>query len=391
MTPVDLDGVATSPPLPEAAEAMMPWLGDHHANPSSIHGRGVVAARALEEARESVSLLVGASPEQVVFTSGATEANNHAVLGAARLARRLGRSTLGVPAHEHPSLLHPARSLARSGCDLRALAVGRDGLVQAGGLPLDKLGVLALSLAHAELGALQPVGEITRAARTHGTLVVVDATLAAGRVAVDMEDLGDPDLLTLSFHHFGGPMGVGAVVIRENLGVPPMLQGGIQEEGRRPGSPNLAGCIGAGVAAAIARRDLRSRSAKLASLGAVLRDGILASDGVRLTGPPPERRLPGHLSLTINGVEGESLVFGLEHRDVLAATGSPCAEHAGLPSAALRAAGYSSDEARGAVLLCVPPTASLSRSDARRAAREVVAEIVRLRAIGVPAEGTWPD
>jgi len=361
---------------------MLPWLGARHANPSSIHSRGAAAAKALDEARERVGLLVGASADEIVFTSGATEANNHAVRGAARLARRNGRTILGVPAHDHPSLLHPARSLARCGFDLHAVAIDRDGLVEARNLPIDDLGVLALSLAHPELGALQRVREITDSARGGGAQVVVDATLAAGRVAVVMEELGNPDLLTLSFHHFGGPMGVGALVIGKDLNVPPMIEGGIQEKGRRPGSPNLAGCIGAGVAAAIARRDLPSRSANLASLGAVLFDRLLDAEGVRLTGPPPERRLPGHLSLSIGGVEGESLVVGLEHRGVLAATGSPCADQAGLPSAALRAAGYSREEARGALLLCVPPTASLSRNDVRRATEEILAEIERLRNLG---------
>jgi cysteine desulfurase len=252
------------------------------------------------------------------------------------------------------------------------------------GLPIDELGVLGLSLAHAELGALQPIREITDAARAGASRVVVDATLAAGRVGVAMEDLGEPDSLTLSFHHFGGPMGVGALVIGKDRALPPMIEGGVQEDGRRPGSPNLAGCIGAGVAAAIARRELASRSKSLAILGEVLFDGLSRAEGVRLTGPPPEGRLPGHLSLSVGGVEGESLVFGLEGRDVLVATGSPCAEQAGLASAALRAAGYSREEARGALVLCVPPTASVSRNDARRATGEILAEIERLRALGGP-------
>jgi len=158
-------------------------------------------------------VLVGASCDQVVFTSGATEANNHAVRAAARLARRDGRAVLGIPSHEHPSLLHPARSLARCGFGLHAVAVGRDGLLDPCDLPLDELGALGLSLAHAELGALQPIREIADAARAGAVRIVVDATLAAGRVGVVMKDLGEPDILTLSFHHLGGPMGVGALVM----------------------------------------------------------------------------------------------------------------------------------------------------------------------------------
>lgn len=361
---------------------MLPWLGERHANPSSIHARGAAAAKALEEARERVAALVGASPDRVVFTSGATEANNHALRGAAGLARQDGRVSLGVAAHEHPSLLHPARSLARCGFDLQTIAVGREGLVDPDALPFEELGVLGLSFAHAELGVLQPVPRITHAARRAGARVVVDAALAAGRIGVTMEDLGEPDLLTLSFHHFGGPMGVGALVIGKGRDLPPMIEGGVQENGRRPGSPNLAGCVGAGVAAEVAREDLASCSARLAALGDILYHGLTGADAILLTGPPPERRLPGHLSSSIDGVDGESLVRGLECRGVLAATGSPCAEQAGLASQALRAAGYSRDEARGALVLCIPPTAPISRIDARRATEEILAEIERLRAVG---------
>jgi cysteine desulfurase len=216
--------------------------------------------------------------------------------------------SLAVAAHEHPSLLHPARSLARCGFDLQAVAVGREGLVDPDGLPADEVGVLGLSLAHAELGVLQPVPRIIHAARRGGARVVVDATLAAGRIGVVMENLGAPDLLTLSFHHFGGPMGVGALVIGKGRDLPPMIEGGVQEDGRRPGSPNLAGWVGAGVTASVARQDLAWQ--------------------------------------------------------------------------ALRAAGYSREEARGALVLCIPPTASISRTDARRATGEILAEIERLRAIG---------
>jgi len=377
---LDLDGVATSPPLPEVLDAMIPWLRERHANPASIHRRGAEASRALEEARVEVARLVGVAPERVVFTSGATESNNLALRGAARLARRAGRTALAVAAHEHPSLLHPARSLTRCGFELSEIPVGRDGLVGAEACA-EGLGVIALSHAHAELGTLQPVRDIVDAARRAGILTVLDATLTAGRIPIDAAATRDPDLLSLSFHHFGGPMGVGALVVGRNLPVPPLIEGGAQENGARPGSPNLAGCIGAGVAARTARATLAQRSSRLTSIGRLLAAELHRETRLRLTGAGLEARLPGHVSLTLPGIDGEAMVAGLDRRGLLAATGSPCADRAGLPSAALLAAGYDAREARGAVVMCLPPTGSLMAEDVPRIAIGLREELDRLRAV----------
>lgn len=377
---LDLDGVATSPPLPEVLDAMIPWLRERHANPTSIHSRGAEASHALEEARVEVARLVGVTPERVVFTSGATESNNLALRGAARLARRAGRTVLAVAAHEHPSLLHPARSLTRCGFELKEIPVGRDGIVRQEACAAG-LGVIALSHAHAELGTLQPVRDIVDAARRRGILTVLDATLSAGRIPIDAGATRDPDLLSLSFHHFGGPMGVGALIVGRDLPVPPLIEGGTQENGIRPGSPNLAGCIGAGVAARVACSSLAQRSSRLTSIGRRLAAALHRETRLALTGPSFERRLPGHVSLSLPGIEGEALVAGLDRRGLLAATGSPCADRAGLPSAALLAAGYDVREARGAVVLCLPPTGTFTPEDVPRVAIGLREELDRLRAL----------
>lgn len=378
---IDLDGVATSPVLPEVIDAMLPWLGERHANPASAHAPGRAASRALEDAREGVAALVGVAADRIVFTSGATESNNLAVRGAARLALDRGNATVAVPAHEHPSLLHPARTLARSGFELRPLPVNRDGLVDPAIAGLDDCGVVAVSHAHAELGALQPLPAITAAARRTGAISVVDATLTAGRIRIDPSSIGGPDLVSISLHHLGGPMGVGALVRVTDLPLPPMIEGGTQERGYRPGSPNLAGCVGAGVAARLALQDLASRTSRLTSAGRAMADAMIEIAGAALTGPSVENRLPGHLSLTVAGLDGLSVVTGLEQHGILAATGSPCRDEATLASAALRAAGYSEHERRGAVVLCVPPTGQVTQSDLALVADALGEEIERLRRV----------
>ncbi len=390
MTPVDLDGIATARPEPAVVEAMLPWLSGRHANPESLHSRGAAARLAIEQAREEVAALVGARPEEIVFTSGVTEANNLGLKGAAALARRYGRPSIAVPAHEHPSLLHPARTLARDGCDLEILPVGRDGLVAASSLPSRAPDLVAFAHAHAELGSLQPAAALCARVRERGGRLLLDAALTAGRIPLDLEHLGGPDLLSLSFHHMGGPMGVGALVGREGLPISPLIEGGVQERGYRPGSPHLAGIVGAGAAARHARLELGERTSRLDRLGRLLAGALLLVEGVARTGPPPDERLPGHISVTVSGVDGEALVLALEERGVLAATGSPCASEAGLPSASLRAAGYTALEARGASVFCLPPTMIPGEVDLQSVVTVFHDEVRRLRSLSGRAGGGVP-
>jgi len=379
---VNLDGVATAGPVREVSEVMLPWLWERHANPASPHREGAAAADALEEARAHVAGLVGAEPESVVFTSGATEANNLAIKGAARMAYLKGRSILAIPVHEHPSLLHPSRALDRAPrWELVPIPVNRTGLVHTSSLPDGPLALLGMAHAHAELGALQPAAELVQAARERGGIALVDATLTAGRIPLDMDSLGRPDLLSLSFHHMGGPMGVGALIVEQGLALPPLLEGGAQERGYRPGTPNLAGCVGAGVAARLGRERVEARARVLSELGSLLMKGLLDAQGVHLTGPDLDSRLPGHVSVRVEGINGQALVMAMGERGILVATASPCADEAGLPSASLLAAGYSREEAGSAVLFCVPPTSEIGITDIQRVTRCFREEVQRLRVL----------
>jgi len=380
---LDLDGVASSPPERSVVEAMLPWLLERHASSDSLSARGAAARRAIEEARSEVAALVGATPEEVVFTSGATEANNLALKGAAALLReRVPVPLITIPAHEQASLLHPARSLSRAACRLEVLPVGRDGLVDPNAVRARAPALLAFAHAHRELGSLQPAATLTLAARERaGGLVLLDTSLTAGRIPLNRSSLGDPDLLVLSFHNLGGPAGVGALVLRGAIPIPPLIEGGTQERGYRPGSPNLPGIVGAGAAARLSRLEAQRRAEALERLGRRLFRELGGVEGVDCCGPPPGSRLPGHLALIVSGVDGEALALSLEEHGVLAATASPCTTEAGLPSAALRAAGYSSDEARSLLVLCIPPTAIPEEEALVKGLVLVRREIERLRAL----------
>ncbi len=387
MSEIHLDAATTVRPAEEVVEAMLPWLRERHALPGGGSERARRAQAAVERAREAVAALLGVAPDSVVFTSCLVESNNAALRGAARLARKAGRDRIAIPAHDSPSLLHPARSLAREGFELELLPAGRDGMLASSTLPAGPLAVVALSWIHAELGAVQPVASLATRAREAGALFVVDASLGAGRVPCRHGALGEPDVLTLDFHRMGGPFGVGVLAIRENLPLPPLLEGGAEEQGFRPGVPDLPAIVGAGRAAELARESVLAREERLRVLGRQLAASILSVPDVRLAGPGLEGRLAGHLSVIVGGVNAEALVLALESRGVLCSTGSACAVESGLPAAALRACGYGREEANAMVILCISPTGAETPADLERAAAAFREETERLRLLACGVAG----
>jgi cysteine desulfurase len=286
---------------------------------------------------------------------------------------------LAVAAHERAGLLHPARSCADA--ELCLVPASRDGVILPQEFAARGGRLFACSHGHPELGALQPVAALSAAARAAGARVHVDATLTAGRVRTDFASLGFPTTVAVSFHHFGGPMGVGALLFGEELELPPLIAGGTEEDGRRAGTPNLAGIVGAGVAARVAAAEIDARERDLRAAAETLARVIFAVDGVRSTGPRAGPRVPGHVSAVVDGIDGEALVAALDDRGVLASTGSPCGLDAGLRSASLRAAGYAPEEARSAVVLCVPPVAIPDARALRAAGEAFAASVVALRGI----------
>lgn len=342
------DHNATTPPLPEVVEAVTAAMRDGWGNPGSRqHAFGRRSLATLDAARVEVAALLGGRPDEVVFTAGATEALNLAILG---LGERLlaTRPRLLAGATEHPAVLEPLARLAEAGAEVVLLPVGRDGRLLPGALAeaLDaRTGLLCLMVANNETGVLHDVAAAAALARARGVLTVCDATQAVGKVAVDVQALG-VDALALSGHKFYGPQGVGALWLRRGLGVSPQQHGGGQERGLRPGTHNLPGIAGLGVAAAAARRELAARTAHLAALTAAFESRLAALLPEAVVQGAAAPRIPGTSMVTVPGLPSGWLgtLSG-----VAASGGSAC--HAGQGSPVLRAMGWAPAEAANSVRL----------------------------------------
>ncbi len=350
---VYLDNNATTPLHPRAREAMLPWLGETHGNPSSIHRFGQAARNAVEEAREKVAALLGARMPEVIFTASGTEANNAVLFDLGGKAERPGHLAghlaghLIISALEHPSIREAAARLAQAGWKVTRVSPGADGVVPAAEMiaalrPDTRL--VALMLANNELGTLQPVATVAAACRERGIPVLCDAVQAVGKIPVDVDELG-VDYLTVGAHKFHGPLGAAALWVRKGVEIAPYLVGGGQERRRRAGTENVAALAGFGEAAAAAAEELAERQTFLAGL----RDRFEAELPLRVpaailhcAGAP---RLPNTSHIAIPDVEGESLLIRLDVAGFAVSSGSACSSGTVEPSRTLLAMGLSRDEA----------------------------------------------
>ena len=323
--PVYLDNAATTPVDPRVLEAMLPHLGGGRGNPSSLHAPGAAAREAVEEARESVAALLGASPREIFFTGGGTESDNLAVLGLARAASPEKRHVV-VSRVEHAAVREAARRLEVEGFEVTRVGVDADGLVDAAEFAEALRGDTALAAvvwANNEVGTVEPVEELAGICAERDVPFHSDAVQAAGRLQLDVRETR-VSTLALSAHKLYGPQGVGALYVREGVAVEPILFGGGQERGLRSGTENVAGTVGLGEAARLAREEMEGRVRHEAGL----RDGILAGvaelAGVRINGHR-ERRLSNNANLSVEGVEAESLVLFLDALGYAIGSGSACA------------------------------------------------------------------
>lgn len=342
--PVYLDHNATTPLDPRVRDAMLPWLGELHGNPSSLHRFGQRAREAVEAARERVAALIGGAAPEVVLTASGTEANNAVILGAGRAAGFRGR--LVISAFEHPSVRAAADLLEEAGMEVVRVAPGPDGVVDAAAVlaAVDADTRLAcLMLANNELGTLQPVAEVAAGCRRHSVPVLCDAVQAVGKIPVDVGELA-VDYLTLGAHKFHGPLGVAALWMRAGTELTPLLVGGSQERRRRAGTENVPGAVGLGEACRLAAAELPERRRHLAALRDRFEAGARRIAGARLhaTGAP---RLPNTSHLAFPGVEGEALMIRLDLAGFAVSTGSACASGAVEPSVASKAVGMETEEA----------------------------------------------
>jgi cysteine desulfurase len=348
---VYLDYGAATPIHPQAIEAMIPYLGELFGNPQSLHDWGQEAKEAIEEARGKVASLIGAQPEEIIFTSSGTEANNLALKGVAWAQERKGNHIV-TSQIEHHSALHSLKSLERQGFTYTPVPVDRYGLVDLASVEeAITQETILVSIMHAnnEVGTIEPLGQIAEIAKRYGLPFHTDAVQTVGTIPINVEELG-VDLLSLSGQGFYGPKGVGALYLRRGAHIIPFIDGGIQEGGRRAGTENVAGIVGLGVAAELAKREMSNRANHLTPLRDRLIEGLLKIEGVYLTGHPKER-LPGHASVVAEYVEGEAMLLSLNLKGVAASSGSACTSRALKASHVLEAMGIDPALAQGSLLL----------------------------------------
>lgn len=351
--PVYLDNAATTPLDPRVLEAMLPHLGGRRGNPSSLHALGASAREAVEEARGSVAALVGASAEEIVFTSGGTEADDLGVLGLARSAPAEKRHVV-VSRVEHAAVREAARRLEAEGFEVTLIEVDEDGLVD----PADLADALrpetafaAVVWANNEVGTIEPVRELARICAERDVPFHTDAVQAAGRVPLDVGEV-PASTLALSAHKLYGPQGVGALYVRKGVPLEPISYGGGQEGGLRSGTHNVAGIVGFGVAARLAREEFDERVAHESGLRDAILAGVARIPDVRLNGHP-ERRLSNNVHLTVEGVEAESLVLFLDALGYAIGSGSACSSGEHKASPVLLAMGRDEREAFSVVRVTV--------------------------------------
>ena len=346
------DHSATTPLDPRVLEAMGPFLAGAYGNPSSLHQEGRIARQGVDTARAQVAELIGADPDEIIFTASGTEADNLALIGAGRASGEPGHVV--TSAIEHAAILETCKFLASGGTKITRLPVDGDGLVRPEGLlraMQSHVTLVSVMAANNVVGTIQPIEELAHLTKLYGVLFHTDAVQAAGKIPLDVNEL-QVDLLSLSAHKLHGPKGVGALYVRKGVKLLPIVFGGGQERGLRSATENVAGIVGFGAAAEIARRELDQEATRLAGFRGRIANEILRTFPNAYLFGHPTQRLPGHLSLGFRGQERAvgKLLAALDQASIAVSAGSACsAHHSGEPSGVLLAMGHDSESARGLI------------------------------------------
>jgi cysteine desulfurase len=373
-----LDHNATTPLDPRVLEAMLPVLREGFGNPSSLHWHGQQARALLDESRAQVARLIGATPSEIVFTAGGTEADNMALRGVAAMAREPRRKIV-YSAIEHHAIVNTGKALAEEGWPVAVARVGADGLLDLDDLRArvdDTTAMVAVMRANNETGVIQPVAEAARIAHAAGALLHCDAVQAAGKIPIDVRALG-VDTLALSAHKLYGPKGVGMLYVRRGTRLKAWVRGGSQERNRRAGTENVAGIVGFGCAAALAVDDLAGEAPRLSALRDRMEERLLAIPGSRRNGDGP--RVPNTSNISFEGIEAESLLMALDLAGIAVSTGAACAAGAVEPSHVLRGMGLPLERVQGSIRLSLGRSTTVAMID--RATDAIAAAVAKQRSV----------
>lgn len=345
-----VDNAATTPISEEVLDAMMPWLTEGYGNASSIYSKGREAGWALKDAREKIAAAFGASPSEIYFTSCGSESDNWAIKGAAAAMAKRGKKHIITSAFEHHAVLHSCEALEKQGFEVTYVPVHENGVVRVEDIEAaicPDTGLVTIMYANNEIGTIQPIKEIGALCRERKIWFHTDAVQAVGHVPINVEEQ-NIDMLSLSGHKIHAQKGVGMLYIRRGISLPNLIDGGGQERGKRAGTENVAAIVGLAKAVEIATANIEERAARTRVLRDRLIDNILKIERTRLNGDR-EKRLPGNVNISIEGIEGESLLLSLDMYGICASSGSACTSGSLDPSHVLLAIGLKHEVAHGSL------------------------------------------
>jgi len=349
-----MDNSATTKPDPEVVSAMLPYFNEYFGNASSLHSFGQEAAGALNRSRQQVADLLGAQPDEIIFTSGGTESDNLALKGIAYLKKNAGKHII-TSVVEHPAILNTCKNLQDNGFKVTYLPVDDQGLIDPNDVEdaiTDDTILVSIMHANNEIGTIQPIEEISRLVHEKGVLVHTDAVQSIGKIPVNVDDLG-VDMLSLSAHKIHGPKGVGALYVRKGTRLESLIHGGGHERGKRSGTENIPGIVGFAKAAELAGQRLEKDAGHLANLRDAAITKILGSISESYLNGHPTQRLPNNVHLRFSYVEGESLLMMLNMKGVAVSTGSACSSKSLEPSHVLAALGIPPKQIHGSLRITI--------------------------------------
>jgi cysteine desulfurase len=382
MKRIYLDHSATTPVAPEVLEAMLPYFGEKFGNASSLHSFGLEAKEALEESRAKVAAILGAQPEEIIFTSGGTESDNLALKGIGYRSKEKGLGNHIITSSiEHPAILETCRKLETQGFEVTYLPVTKDGLVDPGTVESavrEETVLISIMHANNEIGTIQPLKEIGEIAAQKDVFFHTDAVQTAGKIPIDVNDMG-LDLLSISAHKLYGPKGVGALYARKGTRLDSIVQGGGHERGLRSGTENVAGIVGLARAADLASQEMASEAKRLTDLRDKLAKMVLDSVKDAWINGTMTKRLPGNLNFGFRYVEGESLLLFLDSKGIAVSTGSACSSKKLEPSHVLLSLGLKAEECHGSLRITMGR--SNTEEDVDYVARSITEAVERFRSI----------